>query len=137
MCPTAFNYDSRIHETSVPEVLEEWRNKLQTMVNRNVQDEKNLSQICQHLQRIQPQIAEHEFFDAFATFFYDKRGIFIHSLKMDSYLKVFIDRAQGERDHKCNIGNMLTPLEKRIATALNISSKDMNDVSIIVMSEHS
>jgi len=132
MCPTAFNYDSRVDgESSVPEVLEKWQEELEATQNLSPQQKTNLHTIRNHLGKIKPQIAEQEFFDAFTTFFYNKRGIFIHSLKMDSYLKVFIDKAQRERNE--NTGTRLSPLEKRLAEALNIPKEDLTMVSDTVM----
>ena len=129
MCPTAFSYDSRVYESSVPEVLENWQEELEAKQNLSSQDKLNLSKIRSYLRRIRPQITEQEFFDAFATFFYQRRGIFIHSLKMDSYLKVFIDKAESERNINNSMCTKLSSLEKRICNALNISTNDLNDAS--------
>ena len=46
----------------------------------------DLKIIQNHLRKIRPQLAEQEFIDALACFFYQKRGIFIHSLKLDQHL---------------------------------------------------
>jgi hypothetical protein len=38
MCPTAFSYDSRVYESSVPEVLENWQEELEAKQNLSSQD---------------------------------------------------------------------------------------------------
>jgi hypothetical protein len=48
---------------------------------------------------------------------------------MDSYLKLFVERAQRERKENENAGTRLSPLEKRLAEALNISLDDLTTVS--------
>lgn len=120
MCPSAFNYDSRIEptESSVPKRFEERKAELETIPNRTAQEQKDLEDINEYLTRILPQITEGEVFTAFEKFFYPNRGIFIHSLKLDNHLKVFIDKARHERNQIKDTGFKLTPLEERIAEAL-------------------
>lgn len=127
MCPPAFNYDSRIKpsETSVPKALEERMAALRANPIRTEQEQKDLECIEDHLQRILPQISEAEVVAAFEKFFYPCKGIFIHSLKLDDHLKVFIDKARHEKNQLKDTGFKLTALEERIAQALNISQAEL------------
>ena len=131
MCPTAFNYDSRIqtHETSGPEAVEKKQEALEEIPNRSPAEEKDLKIIRDYIRRIRPQISEQETFDAFTRLFYPNRGIFIHSLKMDQYLKPFVDKARNYRKQNKRMGFGLTDLEERIAEALNISQQSLSNVS--------
>ena len=94
--PSMFYYDSRVgaNETLNPDLLEKEKSRLEGVENRNRESEKTLDDIQNYLKRIKPQISEQEFFDAFVTLFFSSRGICIHSLKMDSYLSIFIEKAQ-------------------------------------------
>ena len=76
-CPTSFNFDSRIaeNETSVPGILEVIQSQLNSA---STEDEKvNLKVILNHLRKLRPQLAEQEFVDSLACFFYQHRGIFL------------------------------------------------------------
>ena len=134
-CPTAFNYDSRIksNESSVPETLEKRKKILEENVNRNVQEEKDLKVIKDHLSRIQPQISEGEVFTAFEKFFHNQRGILIHSFKLDSHLKVFIDKAYQEKTSNDDSSFKFSPLEQRIANALNIEMQELQAEGMAVL----
>ena len=72
MCPSGFNYDSRIKtfESSVPKVLEERKAALEENPNRTPQEQKDLEDIDDHLSRILPQISEQEFFNTFTKIFF-------------------------------------------------------------------
>ena len=131
MCPSEFNYDSRIKpfESSVPKFLEDRKVELEANLNRTDQESKDLEDIDDHLTRIKPQISEGEVFSAFERFFYSNRGIFVHSLKLDNHLKTFIDRARNERNNIKDTGFKLTPLEERIAEVLQIPQKELQDVA--------
>ena len=103
--PTAFNFDSRIgEESSVPDVLDQLQSSLESKSNLTSKEQKNLKKIRLHLQNLKPQLAEQQFVDALACFFYQKRGIFIHSLKLDQHLKTLTDKARLHRKQNTKIG---------------------------------
>ena len=104
--PTAFNFDSRIkpNETSVPEELERTKASLEAKQTLTTKEKKDLKVIQDHLTKLRPQLAEQEFIDALACFFYQQRGIFIHSLKLDQHLKVLTDKARLYRKQNKNVG---------------------------------
>ena len=69
--PSAFNFDSRIGEvSSVPDVLDQMQAVLESKATLTLNEEKNLRNIRLHLQNLKPQLAEQQFFDAPACFFY-------------------------------------------------------------------
>ena len=70
---------------------------LEAKQQRTPRDERNLQKIRDHLRRLRPELAEQEFVDALACFFYSQRGIFIHSLKLDDHLKVLTNEARKYR----------------------------------------
>ena len=129
--PSMFYYDSRVgaNETLNPDLLEKEKSRLEGVENLNRESEKTLDDIQNYLKRIKPQISEQEFFDAFVTLFFSSRGICIHSFKMDSYLSIFIEKAQKERKSNSSLGFGLTSLEKAIAKALNISNDELTRIS--------
>ena len=86
----------------------------------------NLRAIQNHLRRLRPQLAEQEFVDGLASFFYQHRGIFIHSLKLDEHLKVLTDKAKLYRRQNKSSGFELTDLEKKLAEQFNISAQSLN-----------
>ena len=98
-CPTSFNFSSRIghNESCVPDALEEMKSLLEVNQNLTPTERRNLNKIRNHLQILRPELAEQEFVDGQACFFYEKRGIFIHSLKLDDHLKVLTNRARDFR----------------------------------------
>ena len=128
--PSMFCYDSRIdcNETLNPELLEKRQRQLENTENSTNESKKSLEEIKNYLRRIKPQLCEQEFFDAFVTLFYSHRGICIHSLKMDAYLSIFIEKAQKERKSNKSLGFGLTALEKSIAKVLNISKDELNSI---------
>ena len=74
--PTAFNFDSRIGETSsVPNVLDNMQASLESKQILTTREKSNLKKIQAHLRKLRPQLAEQEFVDALACFFYQQRGI--------------------------------------------------------------
>merc|ERR1711994_216111 len=95
---------------------------LENKQNLNPKEEANLKVIRNHLQKLRPQLAEQEFVDALACFFYQQRGIFIHSLKLDDHLKVLTNKAREYRRQNKNMGFALTDFEKKLAEQLNIPS---------------
>ena len=100
MCPSAFNYDSRIKpfETSFPKAIEEKVASLRANSNRTEQEQRDLEHYEDHLNRLLPQISEGETFAAaFEKFFHSYRGMFVHSWKLDSHLKIFIEKAFCKR----------------------------------------
>ena len=86
--PPSFNFDSRIkdNESCVPDALDEMQASLESKQNLTPKEAVNLKKIQDHLKKLRPQLAEQEFVDALACFFYNYRGIFIHSLKLDDHL---------------------------------------------------
>ena len=128
-CPTAFNFDSRVQatETSVPDVLEKLQHSLVSKKNLTKIEQANLKAIRNHLTKLRPQLAEQEFVDALACFFYQHRGIFIHSLKLDEHLKVLVDTARLHRRANKDMGFELTNLEKKLAKKFNISEQGLID----------
>ena len=110
--PSAFNFDSRIGEEScVPDALDKMQASLESKQNLTSNEQNNLKKIQAHLRKLRPQLAEQEFFDALACFFFQKRGIFIHSLKLDDHLKVLTDKAKLHRKQNTKIGFGFTGLE--------------------------
>ena len=132
--PASFNLDSRIkeNESCVPDALEEMQTELDSKQQLTSKEKRNLKKIRDHLQKLRPQLSEQEFVDALACFFYNHRGIFIHSLKLDDHLKVLTNKAREYRRQHSQIGFALTDFEKKLAEQLNISDKILNykDVNI-------
>ena len=124
-CPTAFNFSSRIEkdQSSVPDSMDDMKASLESKLQLTPKDERNLKKIREHLQKLRPELAEQEFVDALACFFYNHRGIFIHSLKLDDHLKVLTNKAREYRRRNKNIGFGLTDFEKKLAEQLNISNQ--------------
>ena len=124
--PTAFNFDSRIRESScVPSVLDQLQSSLESKVNLTPKEQRNLKKIRLHLQNQTPQLAEQQFVDALACFFYQKRGIFIHSLKLDQHLKTLTDKARLHRKQNTKIGFGFTDLENKLKEQFNISNQHL------------
>ena len=92
-------------------------------------EEVDLKTIQNHLKKLRPQLAEQEFVDALACFFYNQRGIFMHSLKLDTYLKVLLDKAKQYRKQNKDLGFQFTAIEKQLAEQFNISMQDLDDTS--------
>ena len=136
-CPAAFNFDSRIgsKETSVPDVLDGMKASLETKQNLTPQEEANLKVIRNHLQKLRPQMAEQEFVDALACFFYQQRGIFIHSLKLDQHLKVLTDITKMNRRQNKNYRLAMTDLEEKLAEHLQISQQKLSNFANVIV-EH-
>ena len=131
--PTAFNFDSRIGETScVPDALDQLQSSLESNVNLTLKELKNLKKIRLHLQNLKPQMAEQQFVDALACFFYQKRGIFIHSLKLDQHLKTLTDKARHHRKQNTKIGFGFTDLENKLKKQFNISDQHLTDKSDMI-----
>ena len=89
-CPTTFNFDSRVDSlaTRVPEELENIVAALEAIQNLSPKEIKDLKAIQDHLKFLKPQLAKQELYDALACFFYQQRGIFVHSLKLHDHLKM-------------------------------------------------
>ena len=134
-CPTAFNFSSRIaeDETCVPDALDEMKLSLEAKQKLTPRDERNLQKIRAHLQKLRPEMAEQEFVDALACFFYSQRGIFIHSLKLDDHLKVLTNKAREYRRQNKRIGFGFTGFEKKLAEQLNISTRTLIDTADTVV----
>ena len=134
-CPTSFNFSSRIgeNESCVPDALDEMKSSLELNPNLTPKERHNLDKIRDHLQKLRPELAEQEFVDALACFFYNKRGIFIHSFKLDDHLKVLTNKATEIRRQNKNIGFELSDFEKKLAEQLNISSQNLVDSADIVV----
>ena len=135
--PAAFNFDSRIgtNETSVPEELERTKASLEAKQTLTAKEKTDLKVIQDHLTKLRPQLAEQEFIDALACFFYKRRGIFIHSLKLDQHLKVLTDKAKLHRRNNKNIGFGFTDLEKNLAEQFGISDQSLIDIANEVLDE--
>ena len=133
--PTAFNFSSRIgkDETCVPDALDEMKISLESKQQPSPKDERNLRKIRDHLRKLRPELAEQEFVDALACFFYSQRGIFIHSLKLDDHLKVLTNKAREHRRQNKNIGFGLTDFEKKLTEQLNISNQILVDTADTVV----
>ena len=129
--PASFNFDSRIKndESCVPDALDEMQASLESKENLTLKESMNLKKIQDHLRKLRPQLAEQEFVDALACFFYQQRGIFIHSLKLDDHLKVLTNKARENRRQNKNIGFTLTNFEQKLAEVLNISEKVCDEVA--------
>ena len=129
--PASFNFDSGIKngESCVPDALDEMQASLESKENLTLKESKNLKKIQDHLRKFRPQLAEQEFVDALACFFYQRRGIFIHSLKLDDHLKVLTNKAREHRRQNKNIGFTLTNFEKKLAEVLNISEKERDEAA--------
>ena len=126
--PSAFNFDSRIGETSsVPDVLDQMQASMESKKNLTQKEQSNLKKIQAHLRKLRPQLAEQEFVDALACFFFQKRGIFIHSLKLDDHLKVLTDKAKFHRKQNKNQGFGFTDLETKLKKQFNISDQSLID----------
>ena len=135
-CPTAFNFSSRIgpDESCVPDALDGMKVSLESKKNLTTRDAKNLKKIRDHLQKLRPELAEQEFVDALACFFYKQRGIFIHSPKLDEHLKVLTNKAREHRRQNKNINFELTEFETKLADLLNISIQAFDDIVNTVVS---
>merc|ERR1719481_479589 len=92
-----------------------------------MKEQSTLKKIQMHLRKLRPQLAEQEFVDALACFFFQKRGIFIHSLKLDDHLKVLTDKAKLHRKQNTKIGFGFTALEKKLMEQFNISDQTLID----------
>ena len=134
-CPTAFNFSSRIgtDESSVPDTLDEMKISLGSKKHLSRKDKENLEKIRKYLEKLRPELAEQEFVDALACFFYKNRGIFIHSLKLDDHLKVLTNKARDYRRQNKGIGFELTDFEKKLLKQLNISNQTLVDIADIVV----
>merc|ERR1712038_1048212 len=129
--PSSFNFDSRIkeNESSVPDVLDEMKATLESKENLTSKESSNLKKIQDHLRKLRPQLAEQEFVDALACFFYQQRGIFIHSLKLDDHLKVLTNKAREYRRQNKNMGFALTDFENKLKEQLNIDDQTLIDAA--------
>ena len=130
-CPTAFNFSTRIgiDESSVPDTLDEMKISLESKQHLSKQDNENLKKIRSHLEKLRPELAEQEFVDALACFFYKNRGIFIHSLKLDDHLKVLTNKAREYRRQNKDIGFEFTDFEKKLLKQLSISNQALIDTA--------
>ena len=127
-CPTAFNVDSRIGPTSAnPDELDELQASLESKENLSATEKGNLKKIQTYLHKLRPQLAEQEFVDALACFFYQKRGIFIHSLKLDDHLKTLTDKAKHQRKQNSKMGFGFTDFEHKLKEQFNISDQNLTD----------
>ena len=123
--PEAFDYDSRIkiYNTVMLEQLEKMK-----------QSHTDFEQIQNFIRVAKPQAGECDIFNALVRFFYNQRGIFLHSLKLDQYLKIFIDLSQNYRKSRC-VSTQLTPLEGKIKDAFRMSETSLNEAADKVITE--
>ena len=120
--PESFAFDDRIkmHNTVVVSALEEMKKEMKTTKT----DFKNIRKF---LTKIKPQVAEGDIFDPLARFFYNKRGIFLHSLKMDQYLKIFTRVSKDYRKQNKSAPPQMTSLEEKLKEALGITEDTLNE----------
>ena len=80
--PEAFDYDSRVklHNTVVLEQIQEFK-----------KTRSDFGEIQKAIKIIKPQASEADVFHGLVKFFHRNRGVFLHSLKLDQYLKIFVD----------------------------------------------
>ena len=126
-CPTSFHFSSRIKEdeTSVPDRLDEMKISMESQQPLTLKDHKHLKKIRDHLEKLRPELAEQEFVDALACFFYNHRGIFVHSLKLDDHLKILRKKARDHRQQNKSMSFAMTDFEKKLAKQLNISRQSL------------
>ena len=115
--PDKFDFDSRIelHNPVLVDLLDELK-----------RTQKDFKEIEKFIRLIKPQAAEELVFNSLSRFFYNHRGMFLHSLKLDQYLKIFVDLSTQERKNQ-SIGPQLTPLEEKIKEAFRITEESLND----------
>ena len=101
----------------------------------SAKEKSDLKIIQQHLAKIWPQLAEGKIYDSLACFFYNYKGIFVHSLKLDQHLKTLTEKAKLYRRQNKSISFKLTPIEKKLAEQFNIQDQDLNDTADIVLNE--
>ena len=73
-------------------------------------------------------------YERIVSLFANERGLLLHSLKTDVYLQVFVEEARRHRKKK-KPGLCLTPMEIEIATALNLSSQELDQASNELLSD--
>ena len=116
MFPEMFDYDSRIkiHNPVIVELLDEMKGT-----------QNDFNEIQKFIKLIKPQAAEELVFNSLSRFFYNHRGMFLHSLKLDQYMKIFLDLSTQERKNNKG-GCHLTSLEDKIAAALQITEESLD-----------
>ena len=114
--PEKFDYDSRVklHNPVLVELLEEMK-----------RTQKDFKDIENFIRLIKPQAAEELVFSGLSKFFYNQRGMFLHSLKLDQYLKIFVDLSMQGRKSK-PADRPLTAFEERMKEAFRISEESLN-----------
>ena len=128
--PPAFDYDSRIETSVVFDELAARKTRLEEAPQLSEKEEKELTSIQKFVTEFKPQAAEGEVFQRLICFFYANRGLFLHSYKLDTYLKRFVDEAKNSRKQaeKQGINNLqMTELEKNIAKALVIQENSLDE----------
>ena len=127
--PPAFSFDSKIskNETSAPEVLKNLQPSVEANQILTEREEENLKVIRRQLKILRPQLAEQEFVDALAVFFFKHRGLFINSLKLDEHLKVLTHKAKMIRRKDKTLAFTMTDLEEKLAEQLGISPKTLTN----------
>ena len=118
--------NQNIH-TSVHSRQDSSQSRTSTQLSSN--EAISLKRIQDHLKKLRPQLAEQEFVDALACFFYQQRGIFIHSLKLDNHLKVLTNKARDRRRQDKSLGFGLTDFERKLAEQMNISDQALVDTA--------
>ena len=132
--PEKFDYDSRVklHNPVVIELLEEMKR------TRN-----DFKEIEMSIKKLKPQAAEELVFNSLARFFFNNRGMFLHSLKLDQYMKIFVDLSAQERKNfksqeNNSLGSQLTPIEKKVKEAFRMTEESLNapgDAVILVLKQ--
>ena len=119
--PESFEFDRRIdqHNTVVLPVLEQIKKEMD-------ETHADFTKIKKFIEKIKPQLAEGDIFDPLIRFFYNNRGLFLHSLKMDQYLKSFSKLAQEYRRNNTSASPQLTALEEKLKTAFSIEDNDLD-----------
>ena len=143
--PASFNLHERVkggkvkktgiekNETCDPDALEELSASLQAKANLTKNEKDNLDKMRRHLRKLWPKIAERQFVDSLACFFYNHRGMFIHSLELNDHLKVLKDKAKLYRKRNNIVGYALTDFELKLMEQLSISEDTLNTAADTVM----
>ena len=125
--PETFSFDERIkkNNTVVVSALEE-------MTKEMKETDSDFKKIKKYLLALKPQVAESNVFDPLLRYFYNKRGIFLHSLKLEQYLKIFSDLAKQSRKQHKNTPQM-TNLEEKLKDAFDITEDTLDEKADIVI----
>ena len=87
--PEWFQFDSRIKkkQTVVLPVLENIKKEMD-------KTHSDFNKIDQFIRKIKPQLSEQEVFEPLVRFFFNQRGVLLHSLKFHQYMRPFTNLAK-------------------------------------------